>query len=171
MNLLRPFKWLHDLYEKDLEIIVFTLSNNLSGLIYFDHSFATSNPLRELRNFLHHPSLMDSLVQRRTSLLSYLGSLSLTVVPTKDFWARLPHCQRSLLRDCWWPPIKHSLSFKDMEEDKSHPYLSVFDDHLEREGVLLCAHFVLSMRVEKWELPRVDLILKSKTLINHTFDV
>lgn len=56
------------------------------------------------------------------------------------------------------PPV-----FEDIEDDDEQHYLTLFEDHLEGEDVLMAPRSALIMRVGKEELPWTDIHLESKS--------
>lgn len=49
-------------------------------------------------------------------------------------------------------PLSTPPPFEDTEEDENRNYVTLFDDHLEGDGLLIIHHSILRMWVEKVEL-------------------
>lgn len=95
----------------------------------------------------------EAPTQKSAGSLTYRGSSSLPIVPTKKTWEQYLIVNLEVTdkfsKD---PPL-----FEYTEEDENYKQLTLFDDYTEGQGVLISPYLILRMRVEKGELPRAGV--------------
>lgn len=100
--------------------------------------------LRSLNSF----SEMGSLIQKRSGLLTYSGTSSLLLVPSRESWSVC-----LVMKEQFWEmddklPLIDSIRF-EIDKKGHRQYLSLFNGHPEGEGIHISLHSVLRMMIKK----------------------